>query len=363
MVAAGLVCLGGCGERLPSTDTAASAQIEVPDMQFARATFVRGSQAELLLVHDQYSGLARLYGSVDATEPASSPQWVSATVGPAQVTLETISAVRSQDGLLHLVAVDRGHADLYYGTGASDSVVWRNVYPGYDVVAAVAPIVLDELGSPWIFFANQTSATVEAIHILADTTMVRTVVALGAARALAGGFDASGRGYIVWASSGVAPAVNVSVKSDAGWNTGSLWQGSADAVDFVAQAAVDDIFLSYPRAVWHGVDAGNLFYAEQVSSSGWRVATVDEPGQVGVDPRLVADADGRSWVVHLDRNELNLRGSRQGADGSWYTRVLDSTGATGLWPDLAVDSAGAVQAAYFRADTRTILIRVWGRYD
>ena len=362
-VVAGIACLSGCGERLAVPEISAGTEIAVPDMQFARASFVRGSRAQRLVVHDQFSGLARLYSAVDATEPEGSARWVSAPVGPAQVTLETISAVQSEDGLFHLVAVDRSYADLYYGTGASNSVVWRNIYPGYDVVSAVAPIVLDELGSPWIFFANQTSATVEAMHILADTTLVRTVVALGSATALAGGFDASGRGYIVWADAGVAPAIKVSVKSDAGWNTGNLWQGSADAVDFVAQASVNDIFLSYPRAVWHDVGGGDLLYAEQVSSSGWQVKVVDEPGQVGVDPRLTTDASGRSWIVHLDRNELNLRGSRQGEGGDWYSRILDSDGATGLWPDVSVDAQGDVQVVFFRADTRRLLMRPWGRYD
>lgn len=354
------VLVAGCGERLVDNEAATSSVIAVPDIGFARAGFVRGALGQQLVVQDIYGGYARLYSAAEPTEPEQAAHWVSAPVGPAGVTLETIHALVDDEGIYHMAALDRSFADVYYGSGTSQAIAWRNLYPGYDVATAIAPIVVDPGGSIWIFFANQTSATVEALHLRQDASVERTVVAYGSATALAGGFDAGGRGYVVWAG---PTAVHVSVRGDAGWQTGVLWQGSADSIDFVAQATVADIFLSYPRAVWHDSAHDDLVYAEQVSSSGWQVQAVDSAGHVGMDPHLLADANGRSWVVHTDRNELNLRGSRQGEQTGWYSRVLDSSGATGMWPDLAVDSDGSVRVVYFRADNRTIVVRAWGQYD
>lgn len=225
----------GCGERALVPDSASSSLIELPDVTYARASFVRGTAGQQILVHDLDTGLARTYFARAGTGvEEGATTWVSEPVGPAAVTLETLSAVRDDAGVYHMVALDRGLADLYYGVGPSDAVVWRNVYPGYDVVSAVAPIVLDELGAAWVFFANQTSATVEALHFLADMTAIRTVVAQGAVSALAGGFDATGRGYIIWASTAQPQSVNVSIHSDSGWTTAGLWLGTADSVDFIA---------------------------------------------------------------------------------------------------------------------------------
>ncbi len=358
-----VLCLVSCGKGIDEFRNSTNEIHVFQDVsEFSKARYIEGSQASEIIIHDLASGYATWWyaadGSAESAPETTSTSWVSAPAGPAGVTLDAIEAILDASGNYYFAAVDRGNRDVYYGYGSSTTVAWRNVYPGFDVVGLQLDLLLDQLGQPWIMFANTTSQTVQALQGSAKGQVFRLhEIAKGNGRFLAAGVDPANTVYCAWADNN---KVALSAYVDGAWTQASIWSGRASSLAFsIGPDDQDDLFVAFPRVTWFDDEQGDLWYAARIAGT-WEQQLIQSAGTAGGQLRMSVHAEGTVWLSYLDRDLLDLWGSRQDRNGNWYSTLLDDNGATGLWPDVTINKSGKTLLLFYSKQRQAVVLREWG---
>lgn len=94
--------------------------------------------------------------------------------------------------------------------------------------------------------------------------------------------------------------------------------------------------------------------ADCTSAASWSGVTVDEDGIVGLNPSIVADANGGLHVTYVDGINEDLKYATCAADctnaANWTTVAVDEPGNVGLYGTLAIGSNGRLHASYYDLD-------------
>lgn len=237
-------------------------------------------------------------------------------------------------------------------------------------------------GTAWVSYQDTTTDDLRVAHTCATTPSGWCVEVVDAASQV-GGYSAivvendaplvtywdSANDDLRWArhrgsgSNGTCDA--------AGWDCGVVDSGAVGA--YANDLAVDSSGTAWAAYRYGGSGSGpkaaKLVVATHVGTGGtgcgegspeWACVPIAKTGNVGLDPGIAFDTDGKAWVTYWNNQNLNL--ARFDADGTanrcdlaaeWEcTTIHDVSDSVGEYGGITFDGAGSPWVAYYGATSK-----------
>lgn len=105
-----------------------------------------------------------------------------------------------------------------------------------------------------------------------------------------------------------------------------------------------------PHVSYYDATRFDLRYATKVGGS-WVVATVDSQGTVGSYSSLAFDSDGFPVITYRDTSTGDLKCAWK-RDSNWDIGVIDTSGNTGYYSSLEFNATGIPSVAYYNSNLR-----------
>ena len=88
-------------------------------------------------------------------------------------------------------------------------------------------------------------------------------------------------------------------------------------------------------------------------STAWTTVTVDESGNVGIDPSLALDSNGIPHIGYYDQTNRDLKYARK-IGNTWEVVTIDSSGDVGEECGVAIDSNGVPHISYLDVTNQAV---------